>query len=503
MQNCAVTRLGRFELVRELTRGLNSTVYLARDPEIERMVIIKLLGRGLLSPDELAERVRSVNELSHVGIAKIFDLGYTEPAGDPFLVMEFVEGKPLENVLTKGKLPEVEALGLTLDLLSALSCAHAHGVHHHNLKPSNLIISHDGHLKVTDFVASRRGGATPFTAPERLKGNGDERSDLFSVGVILYLMLSGFRPFQGNTEATIGFKLVHQHPVPVAAMDLELSPELDFVIGRFLAKNPDERYQTADEALRDITRIRNAKEMGSATSQIEHAGETTLNVLEAMGYRGGEPRARSTERSTRLRGAAGLRRLAIFGGIAIASVIAISLVAPLMRKAPAAPVVAVHIEAPSKVMEHHETPSKSSETKTHSVHPAAKSSPSAATRQKSAVPSNIASAAKTEVVAVPVELRQPFRECEMSIWVDEKLVYRNRIRGEKKSRFLHMGSSTEGYLTLVQVPAGSHSLKVEVNGLGENYDASGSLSGTFSKMTAQKLQITAEKSRRDLDLKLN
>src|SRR5512146_2125796 len=181
MQNCAETRLGRFELVRELSRGLNSTVYLARDPEIERTVVIKLFGKGLLSPDELADRVRSVNELSNVGIAKIFDLGYTEPAADPFLVMEYVEGKPLENVLAKGKLPEAEALALTLDLLSALSCAHAQGVWHHNLKPSNLIVTQDGHLKVTDFVASRRTGATPFTAPERLKSNGDERSDLFSV----------------------------------------------------------------------------------------------------------------------------------------------------------------------------------------------------------------------------------------------------------------------------------------------------------------------------------
>lgn len=501
MQNSAVTRLGRFELVRELTRGLNSTVYLACDPEIERTVIIKLFGRGLLSPDELAERVRLVNELSHVGISKIFDLGYTEPAGDPYLVMEFVEGKPLENVLTKGKLPELEALGCTLDLLSALSCAHAHGVYHHNLKPSNLIISHDGHLKVTDFVASRRSGATPFTAPERLKGNGDERSDLFSVGVILYLMLSGFRPFQGNTEATIGFKLVHQHPVPVAAMDLELSPELDFVIGRFLAKNPDERYQTADEALRDITRIRNAKEIGSTTSQFEHPGETTLDVLEAMGYRGGEPRERPPARSARARGR--LRLLAIPGGIAIVSVIAISFFGPFMRRIPEAPVVSVHLEAPSRVVEHHDTPSKPGETKAHLFRSAAKSTSSEVSPRKSTIPSNTTPVPKTEVVSVPIELRQPFRECVMSIWIDEKLAYRNQIRGEKKSRFLHMGSSTAEYLTMIQVPAGSHSLKIEVNGLGENYDASGSLSATFSKTTAQKLQITAEKSRRELALQLN
>jgi serine/threonine-protein kinase len=504
MQNCAETRLGRFELIRELTRGLNSTVYLARDPEIERTVVIKLFGKGLLGPDELADRVRFVNELSHVGIAKIFDLGFTEPAGDPFLVMEFVEGKSLENLLAKGKLPEAEALGLTLDLLNALSCAHSHGVCHHNLKPSNLIVTQDGLLKVTDFVVSRRNGATPFTAPERLKGNGDERSDLFSVGVILYLMLSGFRPFQGNTEATIGFKLVHQHPVPVAAMDLELSPELDFVIGRFLAKNPDERYQTADEALRDLAMIRNAKPAGLTTSRREPAGEALLDLLEVIGFRTGPPHAKETGDSTKARGSMRLWQFGIPVGVAVASVIGLVIVRPFAEPVPVAPVLSVHFEVPVASMEHNTAPPKA-----RSPRSAMKSSPSenVATEStvalKSTVRANTAVSPRNEVVAVPVELRQPFRECVMSIWVDEKLAYQNRIRGERKSRFLHMGSSSAEYLTLVQIPAGNHSVKVEVNGLAENYNASGSLFAKFSKTNGQKLRITAEKSHPQLDLQLN
>ena len=512
MQNCAETHLGRFELVRELTRGLNSTVYLARDPEIERTVIIKLFGKGLLSPDELAARVRSVNELSHVGITKIFDLGYTEPAGDPFLVMEFVEGKSLENILAKGKLPEAEALGLMLELLSAMSCAHAHGICHHNLKPSNLIVTHDGHLKVTDFVGSRRSGATPFTAPERLKTNGDERSDLFAIGVILYLMLSGFRPFQGNTEATIGFKLVHQHPVPVAAMDLELSPELDFVIGRFLAKNPDERYQTADEALRDITRIRNAKEGGVAASQGEPAGETTLNLLETMGYRAAEARSKGKPTS-RARAATRFWQLGISVGIAVASFITLAAVRPLTRKAPAAPVSSVNLEVPSRAVERHDPPAKPAITKaattkpgsskTRSLRAPAKPGLAEPSSERRTSPPSSSALPRIEIVAVPVELRQPFRECVMSIWVDEKLAYQNHIRGERKSRFLHMGSSSAGYLTLVQIPAGNHSVKVAVNGVGEHYEASGSLSAVFSKTNGQKLRITAEKSHPQLDLQLN
>ncbi|HEU5400535.1 MAG TPA: serine/threonine-protein kinase [Terriglobales bacterium] len=502
MQNCTETHFGRFELVRELTRGLNSTVYLSRDPEIERTVIIKLFGKGLLAPDELAERVRSVNQLSHVGIAKIFDLGYTEPAGDPFLVMEFVEGKPLESMLERGKLPETEALGLTLDLLSALSCAHAHGVLHHNLKPSNLVVTRDGHLKVTDFVASRRTGATPFTAPERLKGNGDERSDLFSVGVILYLMLSGFRPFQGNTEATIGFKLVHQHPVPVAAMDLELSPELDFVIGRFLAKNPDERYQTAEEAIRDVAQIRSLKAAGEPASQNEPVGESTLNLLETMGYRAGEPRASENGHSRRVRDARVISRFAIPVGIAVASLVALMAARSYMPRVPSAPALSVHLNVPSIAMESHEAASRTVKVKARSSR-AAKKSSSESAPPKSTVSPNLPPQPKPGIVAVPVELRQPFSECVLSIWVDEKLAYTNRIRAEKKSRFLHMGSSTAEYLTLVEIPEGDHSVKVEVNGIGENYDASASLSATFVRTSDHKLRVTAEKSHPQLDLQLN
>lgn len=491
MPNCAETRLGRFEVVRELARGPDCTVYLARDPEIERAVVIKLFGKGLLTQHEIAERVRAVNELSHTGIAKIFDLAFREPEGEPYLVVEFVEGKSLESILAKGKLSEAEALKLTSDLLNALAYAHKHGVFHHDLKPSNIIVTPDGELKITDFAGSRRNGATPFTAPERLKGQGDGRSDLFSVGVILYLMLSGFRPFQGSTEATIGFKLVHQHPVPVAAMDMELSPELDFVIGKFLAKNSDERYQAAEEALRDIERLRNAKHAEAPTWPGEPTIGKPVDLLDVLGFRGSMPRLQEIKRYRPAQGAAWLWWL-LPVGVAISGVAMLATVKPLYRDLPSAPVISVHLRVPSLPLKPQLTASKSARN-------TAKNSLRATTPQPVLRPYQ----AKAEIVAVPVELRQPFSECVMSIWVDEKLAYKNRIRGEKKSRFLHMGSSSAGYLTLVQVPVGNHAVKVEVNGVEGDYDASGSLSGTFSKEHDQKLRVIADKSRPQLDLQLN
>jgi len=255
MYNSVETRYGRFELIMELGQGLKSAVYLARDPAIERCVALKVLRKTKLSAEEISDRIKAVSGLSHLRIAKVFDFCFTEPERVPYLVLEYVEGNSLEVVLaTQGKLPQQEAIALTIELLDGLSHAHAHGVSHHNLKPSNLIITTDRHLKITDFVYLK-SSSTAFLAPERLNAEGDTRSDLFSVGAILYLMLSGHRPFQGDTDATISFKLVHQHPVPVAAMDMKLAPELDFVVARLMAKNPEERYKSADEARRDLEAI--------------------------------------------------------------------------------------------------------------------------------------------------------------------------------------------------------------------------------------------------------
>jgi serine/threonine-protein kinase len=404
--------------------------------------------------------------------------------------VEFVEGNSLESILAKGKLSEAGALKLTVDLLKALAYAHKHGVFHYNLKPSNLIVTSDGTLKVTDFVGSRRG-ATPFTAPERLKGQGDARSDLFSVGVILYLMLSGFRPFQGSTEATIGFKLVHQHPVPVAAMDLELSPELDFVIGRFLAKNSAERYQTAEEALRDIEKIRKAKQGESSSWVNEPTAGRPMNLLDVLGFRGDMPRLQEIRRLRPVRRAAWVWWLLPIG-VTVSTLALLASVKALSPSVPSAPVLSVHLRVPSLPLEPPSKASKSARNlKIYSIHAA------------TAKPVPHSYQANADIVAVPVELRHPFRECVMSIWVDEKLAYKNRIRGERKSRFLHMGTSSADYLTLIQVPTGNHSVKVEVNGVEGNYDASGSLSATFSKANDRKLRVTADKSRPQLDLQLN
>src|SRR5438045_1754456 len=139
MHNSVVTRCVRFELLHELGRGLKSTVYFARDPEIERSVALKIFNEPPASTEAFAARVKAASNLSHLGIAKVFDISYTEPDGLPYIVLEYIDGKSLESVLSRrGKIPQAEALALTLELLEALAYAHSLGVHHRNLRSTTL-----------------------------------------------------------------------------------------------------------------------------------------------------------------------------------------------------------------------------------------------------------------------------------------------------------------------------------------------------------------------------
>lgn len=481
------TQLGRYEVVRELGRGLHGTAYLAEDPEIDRMVVLRVLEKGIPGREELSARVRAVSGLSHIGIAQLFDLEFPNSGGAPILVREFVEGDSLEALLAKGKLGQADALSLTLQVLDAVSHAHSHNVCHHNLKPSNLIIAPGGQLKITDFAQMKSGGVTAFIAPEQLKGSGDQRSDLFSVGVILYLMLSGYRPFQGNTDATIGFKLVHQHPVPVAAMDMQLSPEVDFVIGRLLAKNPEERYQTGDEAKRDILRIQEGQADEAASARSSTHSEVLPSLLETVRFSARDRAVpfKEEERKSRFR----VWQLGIPAVALLLFLTTIVAVRPMMTPVPSAPSINAHIDFPDFALQ--KIGSK----------PRAKEAHREQTRSDKPPTAAIADASR--LVAVPIELRHPFEECRMSIWVDEHLAYNNVIRGEKRSRFLHLGSSNAEYLTVVQMPTGTHEVRVEIRATDEPYDGEATVSLTFLKSMNEKLMITAQKSQTQLEVATN
>src|SRR5947209_7124967 len=276
MENPETKRFGRYEILAELGRGAMGVVYKARDPQIDRTVAVKTVSLWGQEPEEEKEfRLRFRNEaqaagrLHHSGIVAVFDVGENPENADPFLVLEFVAGETLNRILGREKkLSVTTALQLAIEIADALEYAHAQGVVHRDIKPANILVTQDGHAKIADFgiaklnlahftLPGRVLGTPAYMAPEQLSGEGaDGRSDLFSLGVILYVMVTGHSPFHGDSATTVCFKVANRDPLPASALELNLPPELDVVISRAMAKDPAARYQRGSELANDIKLLR-------------------------------------------------------------------------------------------------------------------------------------------------------------------------------------------------------------------------------------------------------
>src|SRR5215467_11655096 len=263
MERPETKEFGRYEIVDELGRGAMGVVYKARDPQIDRLVALKTVFLWGQEPDEEKEfRLRFMNEaqaagrLHHSGIVSVFDVGENPENHDPYIVLEYVQGESLNRILAREKKLSLEkALKLAEEVADALDYAHAQGVIHRDIKPANILITQDGRAKIADFGIAKLNlahftipgkvlGTPAYMAPEQLSGEGsDGRSDLFSLGVILYVMSTGHSPFQGDSASTVCFKGANREPVAASALDLNLPRELDAVIARAIAKDPDNRYQ--------------------------------------------------------------------------------------------------------------------------------------------------------------------------------------------------------------------------------------------------------------------
>ncbi len=261
--------LGRYRIVRPLGAGAMGVVYLAQDPQIERLLAIKTVRpmEGVLaSTREVEERherllreARTVGRLIHPNIVTLFDAGDQE--GLLYLAFEYVEGPSLDQRLRAGEpVTTAEALRIAREAAEGLAYAHARGVVHRDVKPANLLLAADGRVKISDFgIAKVVGQATELTmtgtvvgsphylSPEQVRGEElDGRSDLFSLGVVLYELLGGRRPFQGETLTTLVYQILHQEPPPIELRP-ELGTKLPETLARLLAKDRDQRFADGRE----------------------------------------------------------------------------------------------------------------------------------------------------------------------------------------------------------------------------------------------------------------
>ncbi|HMK30558.1 MAG TPA: serine/threonine-protein kinase [Terriglobales bacterium] len=293
---------GRYEILAELGRGGMGVVYQAHDPRINRLVAIKTVSVAGLEADEQVEyrerffrEAQAAGRLSHPGIVTIFDVGEEGTTRDPYIVMEYVPGQSLKKLLstaTRG-LPCDTALRLIEELAEGLGYAHAQGVVHRDIKPANVIVTEDGHAKLTDFGIAKMDlttttpsgelfGTPAYMSPEQLRGaTVDGRSDLFSLGVVLYTLLTGHRPFQGDGNSTVQFKVMHRTPLPAATYNIDLPPQVDSIISRAMAKDPGQRYQTGAEMAAGIRQVR--QELGSRPSAAPaHLTAKASQILERV-----------------------------------------------------------------------------------------------------------------------------------------------------------------------------------------------------------------------------
>jgi len=275
--------LGRYEILAELGRGGMGVVYQAHDPTINRLVAIKTVSVAALEGDEEAEyrerffrEAQAAGRLSHPRIVTIFDVGEEGTTRSPYIVMEYVAGQSLKKMLSAAPqgLPCDTALRLIEELADALGYAHGQGVVHRDIKPANIIVTEDGHAKITDFgiakmdltTATNAGellGTPAYMSPEQLRGAAvDGRSDLFSLGVVLYALLTGHRPFQGDGNSTVQFKVIHRAPLPAATYNIALPLQVDAILSRAMAKDPSQRYQTGAEMAASVRQVRQQLRLG-------------------------------------------------------------------------------------------------------------------------------------------------------------------------------------------------------------------------------------------------
>ena len=275
--------LGRYEIVAELGKGAMGVVYRANDPMLNRMVAIKTINTEEAGHEGMAEyearfytEAKAAGGLNHPNIIIIYDIGKSGHL--VYMAMEYIEGRELRELLAQGQpLAVVQAVDVAAQVAEGLAYAHQHQVVHRDIKPANIMITPEGRAKIADFgIARMRSsetrtqtgvimGSPKYISPEQVVGKrADHRSDIFSLGIILYECLTGATPFNGEGLSALMYQITNHDPAPPSSANPQVPVMLDYIIAKVLAKSPEARYQSAADFANDLRECKSQLETGQA-----------------------------------------------------------------------------------------------------------------------------------------------------------------------------------------------------------------------------------------------
>lgn len=512
-------QFGRYEIVAELGRGAMGVVYKARDPQIDRMVAVKTVSIWGQQPEEEEEfRLRFMNEaqaagrLHHPGIVSVFDVGENPENKDPYIVLEYVDGESLNRILSREKkLALGRALNLAEEIAEALDYAHAQGVIHRDIKPGNVLITQEGHAKIADFgiaklnlahftLPGRVLGTPAYMAPEQLSGEGcDGRSDVFSLGVILYAMVTGHSPFQGNSATTVCFKVANREPIAASALDMTLPPQLDAVISRAMAKDPNERYQRGSDFAEDLRILQQHYKPGSTTSSLTRVTSTGTRSALTSALMPTANEMRSTSVNVAVAGSAvqnffstaRIRDL-ILGALTLILLVIVAGQSKLLVPFPwmgsnGGVTTPVTPSAPNSDRTLTASPVQTETTQPVSAAPVA--------RKKASLKTTHAASRQIVVPFSTLDLavQHQFKDATLYVWVDSKLTLTLPLHGAAQKKLVVFNGVRGVESESLKVPAGKRVLRFRALSTDQTVDLSKSLSAEFVGGDTKALQVSFDR----------
>ncbi len=460
-------RLGRYEILEEVGRGAMGIVYRARDPKIDRVVAIKTISVFGVSPDNeedyrqrIFREAQAAGKLSHPGIVTIYDVGEEQTTDTPYIVMEYIAGQILESLVTGAPtkpLPLGTTLGLVKQIAEALDYAHTQGIIHRDIKPANIIVTAEGRARITDFGIAKLSlthftlpgellGTPSYMSPEQVKGCVvDGRCDLFSLGVILYWLLTGEKPFTGDTPTAVSYKIVYQDPVQASQLNPSLGRDFDYVLDRALAKDPARRYQRGKEFAEDLEDLQQGRAPQSRSSVksestivVDESAEKTIVRKPARTLPIVTPEARLTRPWGRI--------------------------ADFAKRLPREVQIAIAIGVVFLVFFAFRT-----------------SEP-------------------VQAASLYIKCQHGFRAAELSVWVDDDLAYTRTLTGGVKKRLGVFETVQGSFSETIRVPAGKHVVRVRVSSPDEGYEQTKEIEGELVQDGRRTLDISFAGRSNDLYL---